>query len=301
MSVRQVLLCVFVCVCGVYATGVARASVLTVTINQAGGQSDPTNAFPINFTVVFSETVTDFATGDVTLSGTAGATTATVSGGGTNYNVAVTGMTTSGTVTTDAVGNTGTDTLQVQCTDSNPGTAWQGIAMVSLPIVPDSTDPKAVVGFDGNYWYLLDASTGAYVGYPDTRTMLDPAAKTPGRGFWARFAAGASPHPCGTIPDQTQAASIHLLPGWNLIGQPFIKQVKWDLSAIQVTSDGVTNALRDAYDAVCGYAWGWNASVAAYYLVYDASIAPPANRYLDPWQAFWIKAAKECDLILPAP
>ena len=48
----------------------------TVTINQAAGQADPTNTSPINFTVVFSETVTDFATGDVTLSGTAGATTA---------------------------------------------------------------------------------------------------------------------------------------------------------------------------------------------------------------------------------
>ena len=38
----------------------------TVTINQAAGQADPTNASPINFTVVFSEPVTDFATGDVT-------------------------------------------------------------------------------------------------------------------------------------------------------------------------------------------------------------------------------------------
>ena len=52
----------------------------TVTINQAGGQADPTNASPINFTVVFSEPVTGFAGGDVTLTGTAGATTAVVTG-----------------------------------------------------------------------------------------------------------------------------------------------------------------------------------------------------------------------------
>ena len=50
----------------------------TVTIDQATGQADPTNAATINFTVVFSETVTGFATGDVTIGGTAGATTATV-------------------------------------------------------------------------------------------------------------------------------------------------------------------------------------------------------------------------------
>lgn len=78
------------------------ATTPTVTINQAAGQSDPTNNSPINFTVVFSETVTGFATGDVTLSGTAGATTATVTeiapNDGTTYNVAVSGMTTDGTV-----------------------------------------------------------------------------------------------------------------------------------------------------------------------------------------------------------
>ena len=85
----------------------------TVTINQAAGQADPTNASTINFTVVFSESVANFATGDVTLSGTAGATTATVTGSGTTYNVAVSGMTTSGTViatlgagvASDAAGN----------------------------------------------------------------------------------------------------------------------------------------------------------------------------------------------------
>src|SRR5207247_1600611 len=73
-------------------------TVPTVTINQASGQSDPTPTSPINFTVVFSESVSDFATGDVSLSGTAGATTATVTGSGTTYNVAVSGMTGSGTV-----------------------------------------------------------------------------------------------------------------------------------------------------------------------------------------------------------
>jgi len=72
---------------------------LSVTINQAAGQSDPSNSASVNFTVVFSQPVSDFATGDVTLAGTAGATTATVTGSGTTYNVAVSGMTQSGAVT----------------------------------------------------------------------------------------------------------------------------------------------------------------------------------------------------------
>lgn len=69
-----------------------------VTINQAATQPDPTSASPINFTVVFDQPVTGFATGDVSLSGTAGATTGIVTGSGSTYNVAVSGMTASGTV-----------------------------------------------------------------------------------------------------------------------------------------------------------------------------------------------------------
>ncbi len=70
----------------------------SVTIDQAPTQPDPTVNSPVNFRVVFSEPVSDFATGDVTLTGTAGATTATVTGGGTVFTVAVTGMTAGGTV-----------------------------------------------------------------------------------------------------------------------------------------------------------------------------------------------------------
>jgi hypothetical protein len=71
-----------------------------VTIDQASGQADPTGVAPINFTVIFDQAVTGFgdSAADVTISGTAGATTATVTGSGTTYNVAITGMTATGTV-----------------------------------------------------------------------------------------------------------------------------------------------------------------------------------------------------------
>jgi len=71
----------------------------SVTIDQAAGQADPTSASPINFTAVFSKPVSGFTGAGVTLSGTAGGTkTVTVSGGPSTYNVAVSGMTSSGTV-----------------------------------------------------------------------------------------------------------------------------------------------------------------------------------------------------------
>jgi hypothetical protein len=71
---------------------------LLVTINQADNQGDPTNATNILFTVVFSRPVNDFDASDVTLNGTAGATTVEVTGGGDSYTVAVSGMTQDGTV-----------------------------------------------------------------------------------------------------------------------------------------------------------------------------------------------------------
>jgi|GEM_PF-4455130 len=70
----------------------------TVTINAASGQPDPTVMPIVNFSVVFSESVTDFTGAGVILSGTAGASRSEVSGSGTTYTVAVSGMSASGTV-----------------------------------------------------------------------------------------------------------------------------------------------------------------------------------------------------------
>jgi hypothetical protein len=81
----------------------------SVTINQASGQADPTNSSPINFTVVFSESVSGFTGADVTLSGTAGATTALVTGSGTTYTVAVSGMANDGTVIASVGANGASD------------------------------------------------------------------------------------------------------------------------------------------------------------------------------------------------
>ena len=83
----------------------------SVTIDQASGQADPTTNTPINFTVIFDQSVSDFATGDVTLSGTGGATTANVTGSGTTYNVAVSGMTSDGTVIAQLLSAVATDAL----------------------------------------------------------------------------------------------------------------------------------------------------------------------------------------------
>jgi hypothetical protein len=60
---------------------------LSATVNQAGGQADPTDQQPILFTVVFSEAVTDFDASDVSVSGSANPQTINVTGSGTTYTV----------------------------------------------------------------------------------------------------------------------------------------------------------------------------------------------------------------------
>ena len=112
----------------------------TVTVNQAGGQSDPTSASPVGFTVVFSEPVTGFGAGDVTIGGSASATTATVTGGPTTFNVAVSGMTGSGILSAsvagaaaqDAAGNSSAPSTSTDNTVTyNAPAPWAGIGWAS--------------------------------------------------------------------------------------------------------------------------------------------------------------------------
>ena len=109
----------------------------TVTINQAIGQADPTNTGPINFTVVFSKPVADFITGDVTLGGSAGATAAAVSGTGTTYTVAVSGMTGSGTVVASIAAGVATDSAGNGNLASTSGDATVTYDVVPLTVTID--------------------------------------------------------------------------------------------------------------------------------------------------------------------
>ena len=103
----------------------------TVTVDQASGQADPTSASPVNFTAVFSEPIdtATFTAADVTLGGTApGTLSATITqvapNNDTTFNIAVSGMTGSGTVTASIAANrvediAGNDNLASTSTDNS--------------------------------------------------------------------------------------------------------------------------------------------------------------------------------------
>ncbi|MBN1191539.1 MAG: hypothetical protein JXA46_17415 [Dehalococcoidales bacterium] len=164
----------------------------SVTIDQASGQDDPTSDSPVNFTVVFSEVVTGFETRDVIISGTAGATEGEVSGSGTTYNVAVSDMTSSGTVTAtipagaahDAAGNpslasTSTDnSVTYQPADTTPpagslninsGAAYTGSSPVMLNL--QAADATGVTRYRIDNG--TDASNGTIVPVTSTTNFAD--------------------------------------------------------------------------------------------------------------------------------
>src|SRR5213083_1476448 len=195
----------------------------TVTINQAAGQADPTSASPINFTAVFSEPVSGFTGADVTIGGTAGGTkTVTVSGGPSTYTVAVSGMTTSGTViatiaagmATDAAGNlntasTSTDnSVSFTPPDTTPPSvtinqaAGQADPTSASPINFTAVFSEPVSGFTGTDVTISGTAGGTKTvtvsGGPSTYTVAVSGMTTSGTVI-ATIAAGVATDAAGNL------------------------------------------------------------------------------------------------------
>jgi len=133
------------------------ATLPTVTVEQASGQTDPTSASPINFTATFSEAIniSTFDAADITLDGTApGTLTAIITeispNDGTTFNIAVSGMTGSGTVTSsidagkvqDLGGNTNATSTSVD-NEVTYDNAFPVVAATSLQASYTGTGPNS--------------------------------------------------------------------------------------------------------------------------------------------------------------
>lgn len=146
---------------------------LTMTVEQAATQADPTNASPILFTVVFSKPInpTTFDNTDITLGGTApGTLTAVVTevapNDGTLFNIAVSGMTGNGTVTASIGANT------VQDPAGNNNTASTS---TDNTVTYDTANPS-VVSTDLNVSYTGIGPTNFTVTF--NKAVDDPAGNT---------------------------------------------------------------------------------------------------------------------------
>lgn len=211
----------------------------------------------------------------------------------------------------DEAGNVASDTVQVTYIGNDPPDEWRGFAMVSVPLIPDQPDPKLATGFAGNNWSIFIPWENKYLAYGKDSNHLTwflPPEETPGRGFWARFAGGTKMPPGIALP-QDEPAEIPLYAGWNMIGQPFLSEVVWDLSAIRIrTMRGEEMTLRDAKARRIAedQARGWQHDSAdsdkgSYYAVEEYPSAPGSRSSLAPWCAYWIMCYTDCYMILPPP
>jgi hypothetical protein len=170
-----------------------------------------------------------------------------------------------------------------------------GLRLVACPVIGPA-DPKLVFAFDENKWAWYDPTISDYRYYPDPATNLQV-----GKGYWAKFVQDTKPNAEGDLPDTNQPFSVALKKGWNMIGNPWLVDLVWDLSSIKVKVGEQEKALKDLLkgEGVKPYAWRWDGS--SYRLIFDQSVIPGIGNVLPSWEGAWVYANTDCELILPPP
>lgn len=195
----------------------------------------------------------------------------------------------------DKVGNRSTVPAEPQAIVS-AGVAPEvpaGLRLIALPVVSEEADAKQVLSFDTDKLAAYVPGTG-YARYPNAALQV-------GRGYWVQLPSAQRPSIRGDVADESQPYVIPLQQGWNLVGNPWLENIAWNLSAIQVQLGAQSKSLSEAQAAgwVEDYAWGWDGT--KYVLVYDGNIVPGVNSQLEAWQGYWVYAHQACNLILPSP
>ncbi|HNP76818.1 MAG TPA: T9SS type A sorting domain-containing protein [Cyclobacteriaceae bacterium] len=220
----------------------------SVTVNQAVAQADPTNVTTVNFTVVFSEAIkpSTFIAGDLTKTGTAtgGVVGTPTTSDNITWNVAVTGLTGSGTVIlslgankiTDPAGNNNTASTSTDNTvtfDNVPPTVTvnQAVAQAdptnASPINFTAVFSEAInpATFTAGDVTLTGTAAGSAVGAPTTSDNIT----------WNIPVTGMSS--TGTVIVSLGANKVTDLAGNNNTGSTFTDQtVTYDITPPAVTS-----------------------------------------------------------------
>ncbi|MGC8863134.1 MAG: vWA domain-containing protein, partial [Armatimonadota bacterium] len=212
---------------------------------------------------------------------------------------------------TNLITATATNSIGEQASATLTVIYWTGLAMVSIPLVPNQADPGQAIDFSS--WMRYDPQRNKYIVYGSAEdaghfTWFEPAADVPGKGYWGYWQNPGTNLPTGTALPQTSGVSIPLKAGWNIIGNPFLSPVQWRTANILVKNGSTTKSLADAKASgwCVDYLWGWEQSSSnplsgSYVLIYDAGLLPGVEGWMKPWTGYWFKALVDCELILPAP
>jgi hypothetical protein len=166
-----------------------------------------------------------------------------------------------------------------------------GLALFSVPYDYPNDDAATVLGLTPSdltqklATYMTDMSA--------FRFYADPAVKNLrlGRGYFVRLAKPAAVTKMGTPAPTTQAFSLALGAGWNLIGDPFTGSVQW--SSVKVQVAGQTASLTLAQAIQQG-------------VLKAGLLTLGGNPYrdsptLDPWTGYWVRATRAVTLLIPPP
>ena len=221
--------------------------------------------------------------------------TATVAPGATTASFPI-GTPTSGTATIAAVvgGQTRTATLTVT---TAVGTSFPaGLNMISVPYDYSGQSLDTLFGYTNVRLATWDGSVSQYAITPTA-----PAdALRLGRGYFVKLPAGVTLTRVGTPADPTVDFPIALLPGWNMIGDPFLVPVS--LSSLHVSSGGIAVPFSTAVSGtpllVSSLLYSFSPSANS---GNGAYVTLQTSGSLQPGQGYWIYAYSAVSLVVPHP
>ncbi|GIV19430.1 MAG: hypothetical protein KatS3mg023_1181 [Armatimonadota bacterium] len=186
------------------------------------------------------------------------------------------------------------DEPEAQTQVGQPPVIPAGLRLVTLPVFTESRDSRAVLSVEPAQIAWFDSATNQYVLSPSTDVIFRP-----GKAFWVKLNQDAQPNIGGELPAMHQPFAISLQPGWNLVGNPWLTEWRWDVQAMQVQQNGRTLSLNEAADLVEPYAWRWDGT--QYQLVFDNSILQGVIDRVQAWEGVWMFAYQPVNLIVPPP
>jgi 5-hydroxyisourate hydrolase-like protein (transthyretin family) len=177
-------------------------------------------------------------------------------------------------------------TIQVQ---GATFTIQPGISMISIPLIPPSSDPDFLFGFDTSAinlirWLPLERR------YVSGGSVVAQA----GAGYWVRAFEPVTVTPTGTLADQTQPFPIPLVRGWNMIGSVYLQPTLLGAAQVRVAGQEMSLAEAARRGLVRDYAWRYDPVDRAYKPV-------TAGENLQPFVGYWIRALVDAELILNPP
>jgi len=177
-------------------------------------------------------------------------------------------------------------TIQVQ---GATFTIQPGISMISIPLIPPSSDPDFLFGFDTSAINLIrwQPLQNRYVSGGSVVAQA-------GAGYWVRAVSAVNVSPVGTLADQTQPFSIQLAQGWNMIGSVYLQPTLLGAAQVRVAGQVMTLAEAARKGLVRDYAWRYDPVARAYKMV-------SAGENLQPFVGYWIRALVDAELILNPP